>query len=387
MSTPDIPRNHWSRLNPRVPGWVTFFIFLVGTGLCVSIYRDQITPVDNTDFIDVFQLNDVGLSDPLTPPFNFSDLTISREAILSGGPPRDGIPSITTLHAKSQAERDIFAEQSPSQATAYYGSQPPVIRAVQSDDLLSSDRVVWVEHGGEQRAYPIAVLNWHECINDVLGGKPIAVTYCPLCDSVTVVHRQLQPGGPVYEFGISGLLYNSNVLLYDRTDFALWSQAGLAAVSGPHAGQALHHLDQWGIGSLGQFAERYPQGSVLTTTTGFTRRYTGNPYASYFSHDRLMFPVSVEDDRLPRKTPIIGVRIDDWVMAYPLEQVREAAAPNQMYIHNFDQGVIELRVTEEVVAGFPAVDIVQVPEGVHVIHTFWYAWAAFHPETEVFNSN
>ncbi len=130
---------------------------------------------------------------PLAWPFDLTGLTIDRQRIKAGGPTKGGIPSLTA---------------------------PISVPIVNAEFLSDQARVVGVTVHGQSRAYPLNVLNWHECINDMLGGVPIAIIYCPLCDSVSVVDRRLDDR--ILEFGISGLLYNSNVLLYGRQDHALW---------------------------------------------------------------------------------------------------------------------------------------------------------------------
>jgi hypothetical protein len=140
-----------------------------------------------------------------TPPFDLGNATVPREEIHSGGPAKDGIPAL---------------------------SKPKTIGAKAATYLAAGDRVIGVAIGNEARAYPIRILNFHEIVNDVLGGQPIAVTYCPLCDSAAVFDRNTPRG--LREFGVSGLLYNSNVLMYDRDKRAesLWSQLKSEAVAG-----------------------------------------------------------------------------------------------------------------------------------------------------------
>ncbi len=210
--------------------------------------------------------------------FNTENLQINWRDVRAGGPPKDGIPALTL---------PAFV---PVQATGYF---------------REDDRVVVVDIEGDVRGYPFSILNWHEAVNDVVGGVPLAVIYCPLCDSVSVVDRRIQ--GDTLEFGISGLLYESNVLLYDRTHNALWSQVGLEAVSGPYAGQSLKH-QPWSIMRFDTFRQQHPDAEVLSMDTGHQRNYAHNPYQRYFESGRLMFPVSKRDRRLPDKEPVIGIR-------------------------------------------------------------------------------
>ncbi len=280
--------------------------------------------------------------------FDWADLKLPRQRILSGGPPKDGIPSLT---------------------------KPDTV-PIAGAPFAPQHRVVGVTVNGESRAYPIAILNHHECVNDELGGAPIAVIYCPLCDSVSVVDRRL--GDKTYEFGISGLLFNSNVLLYDRTDNALRSQVGLKAVSGPNAGRSLKHLNDWGIVPLEQWQKEHPNSTVLDTRTGHGRRYNANPYASYFTSDRLMFPAEPHDDRFRNKAPVVGVQSGGLLRAYPIEYL--SALADGKLVDTIGESAVELHVDPD--SG--AVSVVQIPPGAQVVHTFWFAWAAFHPDTQVF---
>ncbi|RMH14268.1 MAG: DUF3179 domain-containing protein [Gammaproteobacteria bacterium] len=287
--------------------------------------------------------------------FDITNLQIDRTQIIHGGPPKDGIPSIT---------------------------DPETVPVSQADFMQPDDRVVGVTINGDSRAYPIKVLNYHECINDVLGGVPIAVVFCPLCDSVSVVDRRL--GEKTYEFGISGFLYNSNVLLYDRTDHALWSQVGLEAVSGPNAGKSLKHYSDWTITTFERWYETFPQSSITTMNTGYygADRYNSQAYASYFQTDRLMFPAQPRNNGLfPNKYPVIGIRLGDQAKAYPVRDIYESHAGRVEDAFNGGRVVLE----HDGVSG--SVRVVEVPEGAQVVHTFWFAWYAFHPHTQVYQTD
>ena len=281
-------------------------------------------------------------------PFNTDNLTLPREQILYGGVGKDRIPALV---------------------------DPKTIKDTEADGLRAGERVIGVTVAGESRAYPINILMYHEAVNDTLGGVPIAVIYCPLCDSVSVVERRLE--GRTYTFGISGLLHNSNVLLFDRTDQALWSQVGMTAISGPNAGKSLRHLS-WEIVSLAVWREAHPEATVLSVDTGYDRDYRRQPYGDYFVTDRLSFPVTGEDARLPRKAPVVGVRLGETVRAYSLSEIRKA--PGGLVRDTIDGEAIVLQSDPE--SG--SVRVVEAPAGAMVIHTFWFAWAAFYPETEMY---
>lgn len=282
---------------------------------------------------------------------NIDKLQVPSEDIKRGGPPKDGIPSVTN---------------------------PKTVSVNEADFLNDDDRVIGVTVDKQSRAYPIRMLNYHECVNDQLGGLYIAVVYCPLCDSVSVLNRKL--GNQVREFGISGLLLNSNVLLYDRTDQALWTQVGFKAISGPLAGKSLKHINDWELTTFGQWRKTHPDSSVVTFETGFKRSYERNPYGYYFKDDALVFSVTSKDDRYKNKTPIIGVKLGKTTIAYPIAVIR--AAPNGVLRDKIGNDEIELRAGPET----GAVRIVKAPRKALVIHTFWFAWAAFHPDTKVYQA-
>lgn len=290
-------------------------------------------------------------SETLLDQFDTTNLQIPQAEIRRGGPPKDGIPAIT---------------------------DPDVVAAGEVDFLEPGDRVVGITIAGESRAYPIRLLNWHEVVNDALAGVPFAVVYCPLCDSASVFDRRV--GDETLEFGISGLLYNSNVLLYDRTHDGLWSQILFKAVSGPHAGHELDHLP-WDVATFEEWKDRHPDSTVATFNTGHQRAYDRNPYEQYFQGEGLMFPAKGgDDDRLPQKEPVVGVAYDGFARAYPLEQV--AKAEDGRLVDELEGGRIVLEGRDG-----QSVRVVEKPEGANVVHTFWFAWVAFHPETTIFEDS
>ncbi len=149
---------------------------------------------------------------PVINGFKLSGLRIARDAIKSGGPPRDGIPSI---------------------------DQPKFIAPEKADFMKDDDLVLSFTEGKTTRAYPLRVLVGHEIVNETIAGRPILVTYCPLCGTAMIFERKVK--GEVRSFGVSGLLYQSDVLMYDRESESLWSQLKMESVSGPLSGTPLEH--------------------------------------------------------------------------------------------------------------------------------------------------
>jgi hypothetical protein len=293
--------------------------------------------------------------DPVLPPietiFNLENLTVPRGKILRGRQPKDGIPALTN---------------------------PPTSPVAQASFLDPASRVVGVTVDGVARAYPINVLNQHEVINDHLGRTDLAITYCSLCDAVTVVDRRWD--GKTYEFGVSCLIYQSNMLLYDRTDQALWSQLTSSAISGPHAGRTLRHLDGWELTSFGAWCASHPDSTVVNFQTGYHYDYNADPHRAYFATDKLdaRFQDVPTDTRLPNKARIIGVRSRGATRAYPIAVLQ--AAGRSTIRDRIGSEPIEFAVD----ATTGTIRIVRAPGAALVTHTFWFAWAALFPQTEVY---
>ena len=281
--------------------------------------------------------------------FNLDGLTVPRIRLVSTGGGRDGLSSLV---------------------------DPPVVTARAAEALAGDARVVGVAINGEARAYPVAILNWHECINDTLGGVPIAVVFCPLCDSVSVFDRRPPGHAEPLDFGIAGLLLNSNLVLYDRTDDALWSQVKMEALSGPYAGQRLRHLDGWELATFSSWRTEHPEGTVVSGKFDSEYDFHEPRLTGYLDHDGLKFPVASTDKRLPVKEPVIGLRRGEQAKAWPVAWIRRQ--PDGRVIEPWAGGTVELAGSED-----GGIDVVRVPEGTGVVHTLWFAWAAFYPGTAV----
>ena len=243
----------------------------------------------------------------------------------------------------------------------------------QAQELGDSDRVVYAQIDGQTLAVPLAILDYHEVVNATLAGQPIALTYCPLCDSATVFSRRVTPeGGPpiVLEFGVSGALYNSNVLFFDRTHNGLWSQLAMQAVSGPLAGTPLEMLPAR-LTTVQQLRQTHPDARIVTTDTGHHRPYDHSPYGRYFDDPVLMVPVREFGDALPAKTLGIGVALDGQAWFVPAEAV------NPDYHLDTPDGPVVITRDGNALA------VETAPPGVHSAQTFYYAWSAFYPHTRV----
>ncbi|SDL37296.1 Protein of unknown function [Franzmannia pantelleriensis] len=293
-----------------------------------------------------------------------------RDAIRSGGPGKDGIPSI---------DRPRF--QSANQAA-----------------LSADDKVIGVYHRGQARAYPQRILVWHEIVNDELGGDALSITYCPLTGTALGFKR-----GET-QFGVSGKLVNSNLVMYDRATDSEWPQILGVAIDGPLANEGLEEFRVFWT-TWGAWQARHPETEVLTEETGFVRNYRRDPYGSYnpisgyYAPDsRRLFPVMQRDDTFPPKRVVFGLRTRDGALAITQEALRsesviDVALGESHYTVIHDPGLdtgwafsnpeeisvnaAELDFTAEGVTG-PGIDLLEPVNG---FEAMWFAWAAFYPDT------
>lgn len=299
---------------------------------------------------------------------HYPDALIDPLEILDGGPGKDGIPALTN---------------------------PKTIPAEEATYLKDDDRVIGVKFGLQARAYPLRILVWHENANDLVGGRPIAVTYCPLCDSSLVFDRNV--GGQVREFGISGKLYRSNVLMFDRQPDAanesFWSQLQMRAVTGPaaKAGLKLKLLDSV-VTTWGEWRALHPETTVLSIDTGHRRDYLGRAYASYFSNDRVGFGAHGNPERRPElnnKDRIVVAYAGGQRRIYVVRDVAAAASGASEPIQD-TLGGVKLKITHLKEADSLRIEAAETDaEGrapdVEVAYTYWFAWEELNPGVEIWS--
>jgi hypothetical protein len=247
---------------------------------------------------------------------------------------------------------------------------PEALRIENVGFMKANDRVLGVSMNGETRVYPTGMLMRRQVVNDRLGGVPIAVFYCPLSDSATVVERTID--NELLDFEVSGFLYESNLLVYDRERLGLWSQLGFTAVSGPHAGRRLRHVNSWQLTNYKAWCREHPETTVVSIEGSGGR----SPYAAHTRSNRLMFPVSRHDDRLADKTPVIGILHRGLARAYPVEQLQA----NGLILDELAGEAVVLRATVD-----GSISVEDAPRDALVAHAFWFAWFALHPDTDVWD--
>jgi hypothetical protein len=353
-----------------------------------------------------------GLLPPETPPpgaerefsTDFSRHTVSYAEVFSGGPPKDGIPAIDAPQFVSVAEADEW--------------------------LRPLEPVVLVQVGDDARAYPLQILTWHEIVNDMVGGLPLTVTFCPLCNTAIAFERTLD--GRVLDFGTTGRLRFSNLIMYDRQTESWWQQAGGDAIAGELAGRQLAFYPATII-AWNEFKTAHPDGMVLSRETGFNRSYGSNPYVGYddVNSSPFLFRGPATPGALPPMARVLTVDLNGEAVAYPYDVLAERVVVNDVVggqpvavfwqsgvASALDSGSIaQGRDVGSAAAYSPMVDgrqltlinqrgrIVDAETGsvwnllgravdgelagqqlapVVGVNHFWFSWAAFKPETRVY---
>ncbi|MDK3256728.1 DUF3179 domain-containing protein [Blastococcus capsensis] len=337
------------------------------------------------------RIDDPALPDPL----------VDESEVISGGPPPDGIPPIDT---------------------------PRFVPAADVNWLTPDEPVLAPAIGETARAYPVRIMIWHEIVNDSIDGRPVVVTYCPLCNSALAFDRRL--GDRVLTFGTSGLLYRSDLVMYDRQTESLFSQIEGRAIAGVLAGAELERIPVQTV-TWAQWQQANPDGWVLSRETGVSRDYGANPYTGYDSPDGSPFLFEGEPDpRLPAMQRVAGLGSAEDPVAVPLADVVEGGVVELIVgggpvvvwaVEGLRSPLDEQRVHQGRPVGAtgafdPVVDgnhlrfsrdgdhfvdagtgsrwnvLGQAVDGplagtrlepVEHLDTFWFAWAAFHPATRI----
>jgi hypothetical protein len=274
--------------------------------------------------------------------------SIPLNEIISGGVRKNGIPSI---------------------------DNPKFISPSEADGDLGDDSVgLGLIHKGEARFYPYRILVFHEIVNDTILGDPILVTYCPLCATGVVFDRRVE--GIEQEFGVSGKLWKSNLLMYNRAssveDESLWSQVLGEAVLGKNTGERLKILPSDTV-KYGQWKSKYPETKVLSEETGTSRAYGRDPYGDYYTNESVSFGATFNDDRLHPKAFVLGIELNGKFKAYgkdslPEGEIIDDFAGKKIRIRKSDIGEVRMFIGNSELS---------------YIGGFWFSWLAVHPHTNV----
>jgi len=276
--------------------------------------------------------------------FELRGASVPPSQIRHGGPPRDGIPAI---------------------------NEPNFVEAEQAHSL-----VLGLSFNGETRAYPIEILNWHELVNDVVGEQGILISYCPLCGTGMAFRSEI--GGERLQFGVSGLLYNSDVLFYDRQSESLWSQIKRQAISGFYKETKLEQLPSE-HSTWANWRRANPTTQVLDQNQGFSRNYKDDPYLGYEKTKRLFFKVAGRKRQEYQR--VLGLVDGDQALAIPFSELRKQMLDE--FSLTFAGRTLTIQWDQATnTATAKGVD------GQVQVHTiaFWFAWAAFHSDTAIYKA-
>lgn len=282
---------------------------------------------------------------------DFEGAKVQRRKLLQGCPKQDCIPSL---------DAPIF--ETAESAAAW---------------LQEEDVVFAVEHRGEFRAYPQRIMNWHEIVNDQIEGDNVLITFCPLCGSALAFRPDVN--GRDVMFGVSGKLHENDLVMYDRLEGNLWQQITGEAIVGPAAqrGETLKQLpivtttwEEW--------VEENPETLVLSRDTGYVRDYDVYPYGTYEQDDRILFGSSDAGVALQTKTVVYGIHVNSVSKAYTEDDLK---AEHTITDKVGGESVVVSRDSSGAVS-------VRLADGTEIIPTrlFWFAWAAFNPDTELYAS-
>lgn len=273
--------------------------------------------------------------------------SIPLDEILDGGPGKDGIPSI---------------------------DNPKFTSVANATYLNDEDLGIGLTVNGESRFYPYRILVWHEIVNDTVAGQPVLVTYCPLCATGIVFDRRVD--GEIQEFGVSGKLWQSNLLMYNRAEDekeeSLWSQVLGEAVVGVHTGKKLS-IVRSDVVRWAQWKKAHPDTLALSNQTGAFRDYGRDPYGDYYTSESVSFGATFSDTRLHPKVLVHGVEINGAYKAYADSAlsgtVTDTFSGKQIVITRTASGEITFTADGEPLPSIPG---------------FWFSWLAVHPETELY---
>lgn len=287
-------------------------------------------------------------TDILSEIFGFGSQTPSSvdfAEIYQGCPRRDCIPSI---------------------------DQPRYVDAEEANFLSDNDLILGLDIDGDQRAFPIRILDHHEIVNDTIGGQAVIVTWCPLCGSGLAFEPRVD--GEVVAFGVSGLLHNSDLIMYDRKTESLWQQITGEAIMGGQLGRSLERVPST-IVDWKTWRDAHPVTRVLSPETGFQRDYFGRQaYSGYEESERLMFPISRRDFSIHPKTVVFGLELGGVSLAVGESTLKELT---EVKFRAGNEDWLVRRLPDGSVTATSASGQEQT-----AIRLFWFAWYNFHPDTQ-----
>lgn len=320
---------------------------------------------------------------------NTTDWLIPTNEVYDGGPGKDGIPAL---------------------------ANPQLIVLQNATYLKDTDLVIGIKKGDEARAYPHSILDWHEIANDEMGTDYYSIIYCPLTGTGMAWNRELSSG--LTTFGVSGFLYNANIIPYDRGTDSYWSQIRLECVGGNLRGEKPELINVLET-TWETWKELYPESKVVSDSTGYDRSYGRYPYGDYNTNNEfLLFPVSHTDDRVPKKERVHGIIFNSETYIYRFNRfssgigvLSEMAGARRIVVVGSEEQnfIVSFYTDEPSIVTYTAIqnqlpiaftdsngnqydlfgEVISGPklgQGLDPTDSFmgyWFAWAAFYPELDI----
>jgi hypothetical protein len=296
------------------------------------------------------------------------------------GNPRDYSPdTLLEVFKLTQADSDVpfdsLMQACPARDCIPSIDQPAYVATNKVGYLRDDDLVMTLTHNGITRAYPTRILDHHEIVNDMFGSDPVAITYCPLCGSGLAFDRRQD--GQVLDFGVSSLLHNSDLVMYDRQTESLWQQITGEAFAGKSRGSELKSLPMSMV-TWGDWRQQYPDAEVLTVDDVQSDLYQKDAYGDYAESEKLYMPVSATDARLHPKKVIYGMEIGDRAIAIDSEWLVKEGRFSDEY--EGKKLVLNLKQGGEIEASLDG-------EQITIHRMYWFAWYSFHPKTALIDGN
>jgi len=291
---------------------------------------------------DTVQEGDKQIPRALTEVFStdFSQISVDPTLLLSGGPGKDGIPALVD----------------------------PEFGPIADTEIADTTRGILVERNGEKKFYPYNILVWHEIVNDSVGGDPLAITFCPLCGSAVVYDRNI--AGEVHEFKVSGLLYESNMVMYDTRTESFFSQSIGEGIAGAYNTQKLQ-IVKFQLIELFEAKEQHPEAQIMTTDTGHSRNYTFYPYGNYDFTEDLYFPIQHKDERYSGKEIFYIVPLEEQSVAIRIGELSDESITDKQTGLTIAKDNSNVSVTNADGAEIPG------------YYEMWFSWATQHPDSDL----
>jgi len=308
----------------------------------------------------------------------FINVSVAAETNRVGNPRGYQPDALLEVFKLTQADSDVpfdsIMQACPARDCIPSIDHPEFVTAASVDYLQDDDLLLVLTHNNITRAYPTRILDRHEIVNDMFASAPVAVTYCPLCGSGLAFDRR--HGGQVLEFGVSSLLHNSDLIMYDRQTESLWQQITGGSFAGKSRGSQLKSLPL-SVVEWKDWSQQNPGAEVLTVANIKTDMYMKDAYGDYAESDRLYMPVSATDARLHPKRVIYAMEIGEQAFAIDGEWLEKQG----IWLDDFNDQALVVTYKDGLVSA--SLD----GNPITITRMYWFAWYSFHPQTALIDGS